>query len=80
MEVCLESRNLAKAKHALLSMYDLLLASPGVASKERQEKIKKTLAYCQKTLKVYEEIDEHSYDEEGLLSRVLSKIRTLYFF
>jgi hypothetical protein len=63
----------------LLGMSDLLLASPAAIPADKHDRIRRTLTYSQKALKVYEEIDEQAYEEEALLQRVLTKLRALYF-
>jgi hypothetical protein len=59
-------------------MYDILLLNPTIIPKTKNEKIKATLSYVDKTLSTYSTIDYKGYNEEELIGRITAKIRKLY--
>lgn len=61
-----------------MKIYDILLLNPTIISKIKNEKIKNTLSFCEKTLNNYLTIDYTGYDEQELISRISSKLKRLY--
>ena len=75
----LEASNLVQVRSILLSMYDILLLNPAIIGQAQNERIKNSLSYCEKALNIYGTIDNDCFDEDELLGRVLTKIRSIYF-
>jgi hypothetical protein len=47
----------------LLKIYDILLLNPTIIPKQKSEKIKTTLSYCEKILSTFSTIDQSKYNE-----------------
>lgn len=67
-----------QVRATLLKIYDILLLNPTIISKAKNEKIKNTLSFCEKTLNTYSGIDYTGYDEQELISRICNKLKRLY--
>ena len=79
LQLELNAKNLSKVKQVLLNMCDILLLNPAFITKVKSEKIKGSLAYCEKALGIYGSIDSEEYDEMELLDRVALKLTNIYF-
>jgi hypothetical protein len=70
--------NFVHIRSTLLKIYDILLLNPTIISKAKNEKIKNTLAFCEKTLSTFAGVDYTGFDEKELIQRVSGKLRRLY--
>lgn len=70
--------NFVHIRNTLLKIYDILLLNPTIISKAKNEKIKNTLAFCEKTLNTFASIDFTGFDEQELIQRICGKLRRLY--
>jgi hypothetical protein len=74
----LQESNFVQIRNTLLKIYDILLLNPTIISKAKNEKIKNTLSFCEKTLNTFASIDYSNYNEEEMIERVSSKLKKLY--
>ena len=60
-------------------MRDVVTPSQVTSLKAKKQKIRSSLSYCEKVLEVYAAMDTDEFNQEELLNRVVTKLRSSYF-